>query len=190
MAACYESVTFDRCNALLAFAAGMKVSKVWQSTEPCVFLELGRLTDQPAVRGKRVCGQAALMIESHWRVERSRSIHFGSSFSQRRLARLLPGLVKLRVERLCVDPVTRELAVQLSDRRVFRTFTDWDTQPHWTVLAHDRSLVAMDPVWNDADVTPCLYISAGRPLIEYCFDPTEVDMKALRRLYRFPRGSG
>jgi len=190
MPTCYERLTFDQCNSLLSFAAGMKTSRVWQSVEPSVFLELGRLARKKTRLGTRSAGQTTLMIESDWRVDKPQSIHFGSSFSQGVLDRLLPGLVGLSICALEVDCGTHELRVRLSDGRVLRTFTEWASQPRWTILVHDRTLLPLDPVWKKVDVTPCIRMSRGHPELEYGFDEAHADLAALKQHYRLsPRSS-
>ena len=187
MAACYETLTIDQCNKMLVFAEGKRISRVWQGVEPAVFLELGRLTRETLLTRTRISGQATLMIESVWRVKKSRSVHFGSSFSKRIVDQRLAELVGLRVDALSIEPDTGELYLRFSDGRAFRTFVECDTQPKWTVLVRDCSLLQLDPVWKGVDVTPCFHIRAGRPEIEYCFDKTDADLAALKKRYRFPK---
>ena len=189
MSACYESLDLDGCNRLLGLLAGLRVSRVWQGAEPTVILAFGRLHRERFPRFTHVCGQVDLMVESDWRVEKPRSIHIGSSFSQRTLERLLPGLVGLRVTRLFVEAGPRELCAEFSDGRVFRTFGDWAPQPMWTVLVKDKSLIPLDPLWKGVDVTPCIHVERGRPQIQYAFDPSGADVKALKRRYRCPPGA-
>ena len=189
MTTCYESLTLDQCNSLLSSAEGLKVSRFWRSVEPGVFFELGRLSRKGTDRRKERSGQITLMVESVWRVEGPRSIHFGSSFSATIIEKRLADLVGLHVSSITADSETREMRLQFSDGRIFRTFCDWSSQPRWTVLFNDASLLPMDAAWQGVDVTPCLHISAGRPEIEYCFDEDEVDMPALVALvatYRSP----
>jgi hypothetical protein len=187
--ACYESLDFDKCNTLLALVAGLRVSRVWQSIEPTVIVQLGRLRRERLLRRTRLVGQVHLMIESDWRIEKSRCIHFGSSFSESARKRLLPGLIGLRATALSVEPRTRELCMEFSDGRALRTFTDWAQQPRWTVLFYDHSRLPMEPVWRGVDVTPCIHVQRGRPQIEYAFDKSGADVAALKRRYRCPRGS-
>ena len=125
------------------------------------------------------------MIEADWRVDKPRSIHFGSSFSERVREKRLAELVGLRIASLSVDPNTKELCVHFSDGRVLRTFTEWQSQPAWTVLVHDLSRIAMDGAWEGVDVIPCFHIRAGRPQIEYDFDEETADLTALKRRYGF-----
>ena len=44
MAACYESITYEEGESMLGLTIGMKISNIWQGVEPCLFLELGRLS--------------------------------------------------------------------------------------------------------------------------------------------------
>lgn len=187
MATCYEGITFDRCNSLLSVVSGMKVSRVRQSVDPCLFLELGRLKRIKVLDTHRSKGQVTLMIESDWRIEKPRSIQFGSAFSKGILRKSLPELVGTFVSSLLIDADSRELCAVLSDGRKLRTFSDWDTQPCWTILIRDRDLFPLDPVWSQVDVTPCLCMRLGRPCVTYCFDDRNADIAALKQLYRLPK---
>ena len=192
MAVCYESLTIIQCNALLSLAGGMKAARVWQSgVGTGVLLELGRLQKRALLTRKGFClkGQITLMVHSEWRVERPRSIMVGSLSPQRHVDRQLPSLVGLRVSELAVDPDWKELRLDFSDGRRFRTFEGRYRQPQWTALMHDDSLLSLADVWKNVDVTPCVHVMNGRPCIEYCFDPAGANLAALRKTYRVPRNA-
>jgi hypothetical protein len=100
------------------------------------------------------------------------------------LERRLPELVGLRAVSLAVESETRELRMQLSDARTFRTFSDWDTQPRWAVLFHDFSLFPLDAIWDGVDVTPCIHVTRGSLELEFDFDEANADLAALKKRYR------
>jgi hypothetical protein len=191
MAACYETVSKELSSSLLSRLVGLRVSRPWHGYGQTVFLELGKLrTETYVVSGKkrrRRNGQACLMIDPSWRIEKRLSIQFGSNFSD---AQVDKGLATLRGRLLTAASLTTglpELHVTFDDGRSLRTLADWVKQPRWTILVYDRSLVDLDPVWDGIDVVPALHVRAGRLEMEYDFDDKGVDVRRLAR-YRFPRG--
>jgi len=190
MAACYETVTSERCANLLGRIEGLRISRPWLGYANVLFLELGKLHTETLKTRRRTLrtrkGQVCFMIEPNWRVEKRRSIQFGSEFSDARIAKGVPSLRGQHVERIELTDGLPELQVTFDDGRCLRTFADWDTQPAWTILVHDRSLADLASVWDGIDVTPCLHVEQGRLQIEYDFDDRDIDLRRLRR-FRCPR---
>ena len=171
MATCYQRLTIADCNKLLSRCKGLKIAHVWRSIEPCVFVEVGRLTK--GHRTKNPCGQVTVMIEADWRVEKPRSIQIGSGFSSARIDKHLPTLIGVTVSGIEVVGRLPEIAIDLEDGRRFVTFTQWTTQPRWSIGFKDPSLLPLDPGWKEADVTPWIHVRAGRIEVEFCYDDTE-----------------
>ena len=191
MGPCYERLTSEACTAMLGTAVGLRVSRVWESVEPTVFLELGRLKRRPHHR--MACGQVTVMIESDWRVERGHTIWLGSCFKDSLRERRLEQLVGQRIAAITTEGRISELCILLQDNRGLTTYTDWRAHPQWTVLFYDVSLLNLHPVWNGVDVTPCLSTKRGKAEVQYCFDPAEMRKSArqhLKSLYGWTSGPG
>jgi len=76
-----------------------------------------------------------------------------------------------------------ELAIDLDDGSRFITFTNWTTQPGWSIGFKDRSLFPLDPGWKGIDLTPWIHVVAGRIVIEYCYDDTKASVRnAIKRI--------
>lgn len=126
-------------------------------------------------------GQITCHTESDWRVEKPRSIHFGSGFSDRRIDKLLNTLVGTRIIAISLLGRLPELKIELDDGRLISTFTNWDNQPRWSIGFNDVKLFNLRPLPPDADISPWLHVQRGRPEIEYCYDDTN---PAARRFFQ------
>jgi hypothetical protein len=119
MATCYQSLTVAECNQLLSACKGLKITHVWRSVSPCIFLEIGRLAK--VHRHHHPVGQVSVMVEADWRVEKPRSVEVGSGFSSTRIDKRLPTLVSAMVNSIEVTGRLPELAIGLDDGRRFVT---------------------------------------------------------------------
>lgn len=133
---------------VLSELAGMQITKTWLSVGSTIFLELGKLCETSLPSGNRMeSGEATIFIEWDWRVERPRSIEFGSTSSERRLKSGIQRLVGRRVREITVDGRLPELTIALSGDRWLRSFMTDASQPMWHVFLKDRS---------------CLFVERGR----------------------------
>jgi hypothetical protein len=181
MATCYQSLTVAECNQLLSACKGLKITHVWRSVSPCIFLEIGRLAK--VHRHHHPVGQVSVMVETDWRVEKPRSVEVGSGFSSTRIDKRLPTLVSAMVNSIEVTGRLPELAIGLDDGRRFVTFTTWMSQPRWAIGFRDLRLLPLDPGWQGIDVSPWIHVRAGRTEIEYCYDHTKASVrKAVKRM--------
>jgi hypothetical protein len=180
MATCYERVSVDDCNQILSACEGLLISHVWRSIDPCVCLEIGRLSEDDAGREH---GRLTLMTECHWRIERLRSIQVGSDFSARRIDNQLATLIGIAVSAIEISGRVPEISIDFGDGRRFRTFANWDRQPRWSIGFNDCSLFPLDPRWEGIDVTPWISVRSGRLEIEYCYDDSEASVrKTVKRI--------
>jgi len=113
---------------------GMGVSHVWRGAGTAIFLELGELTHGT---GRNAQGEASIMIEWSWRVERPQSVLFGSFSSLRKIEGQLQRLTGLTVEEIAVSGRLPEIVVRLSGNLWLHSFTTVEGQPEWSVLFHD-----------------------------------------------------
>lgn len=132
-------------------AVGLPVSHTWRGYGSAIFAELGRLrpperhppgSKLPPLREPR--GEVRLMIEWSWRVERPRSIQFGSWSTEARITSGVAGLAGERVATIGVDGRLPELVLGLTDGRWLRSFMTADGQPRWAVFLPDGSWLTVE----------------------------------------------
>ncbi len=125
---------------------GMPVSRTWQGHGSAIFFEFGKLSDKNYPKGpiRRENGDATLMIEWSWRIERPKSILFGSFSSQRKINNGLPKLEGLSVVEIAVCGRLPELVVQLTRGIWIHSFSTVEGQPQWCLFLPDGSWVYAD----------------------------------------------
>ena len=141
----------DQFLHLAGAAIGLPISAAWRGYGSALMLELGRLkadaTPRRTSRGKtltRLRGEIGIMIQWSWRVERARSIQFGSWSTDGRIDGGIGGLAGPRV--ISVDCIARlpELVVGMSDGRWIQAFMTAEGQPAWTLFLRDGSWLTVD----------------------------------------------
>ncbi len=181
MATCYDKLTVADCNDILLVCKGLKISHVWRSIGPCVFIEIGRLSKERRAKNPR--GQVSVRVAAQWRLERTRSIQVGSGFSDPRINNRLRTLVGTAIESIKLTDRLPEIDIDLEDGRRFVTFTNWNSQPQWSIGFKDLNLFPIDPQWSGIDVAPYIHVQSGRTEIEYCFDDTKASVRnAVKRM--------
>ena len=139
-------ITAAEFHEWLAPLVGMPVSRTWRGYGSALFLELGvlheehrpptRVNPEPRVSLK---GEATVMIQWSWRVERPRSIAFGSWSTDRRMDFGISRLTGHRVEGITVEGRIPELVITLSGGLWVHAFNTSEGQPEWTVFLPDES---------------------------------------------------
>jgi hypothetical protein len=131
---------------MLASVVGYPVASAWRGHGSALFLELGRIptprTATATARHPR--GEASIMIEWSWRVERRGSIAFGSFSSDARIDTGIASLAGPSVLGVAVVGRLPELSVALSDGRHLQSFMTAAGQPAWTVFLPDGSWVHVE----------------------------------------------
>jgi hypothetical protein len=129
---------------------GLPVSRPWRGYGSALFLELGTLREEPRPPsranpegGAYRVGEATVMIEWSWRVERPRSIAFGSWSTDRRMDFGISRLEGHRVEGIAVEGRLPELVVALSGGLWVHAFSTVEGQPQWTLFLADGSWVTV-----------------------------------------------
>ena len=84
------------------------------------------------------------MVEWSWRVERQRSIAFGSWSSDRRIDAGIERLAGPRVTDVTIAGRLPELVIALSDRRWVHTFKTAEGGPAWAVFLRDGTWVTVE----------------------------------------------
>jgi hypothetical protein len=171
MAAYYKSIAIEQGNALLRACIGRRIAHLWRSVDPCIFIEIGRLKKNPPLF-RNLSGQITIATESDWRVEKPRSIQFGSGFSDKRIDNLLPSLIGTRIISLEILGRLPELRIELDDSRVISTFTNWSNNPRWLIGFKDTNLFNLHSIPSKLDIEPWMHVKRGCLEIVYCYDDT------------------
>ena len=144
-------ITARELEGYFAPLVGMPVSRPWRGYGSALFLELGTLHEEPYPPSRRepqggvsLRGEAGVMIEWSWRVERPRSIAFGSWSTDRRMDFGIARLEGRRVEGITVEGRLPELVIALSGGLWVHAFNTSEGQPDWTVFLPDHSWITVD----------------------------------------------
>jgi len=133
-------ITAAEFRGWVAPLEGLAVSRAWRGHGTALFLELGALHEVPLLRGgTSLKGAATVMIEWSWRVERPRSIAFGSWSTDRRMDFGVARLQGRRVAGVTVEGRLPELVMALSGGVWVHAFSTVEGQPRWTVFLPDGS---------------------------------------------------
>lgn len=142
-------------SALLQSIVGLPVSRVWRGHGSAIFLEFGELSTRTSRRTSQESleGQASLMIEWSWRIERPKSILCGSWSHERRWSKALAQLVGAHVSSVECFGHLPEICVSLTNGlRVFSLMTA-EGQPMWALMFR-------------APVSKSVCVSRGRVIVE------------------------
>ena len=133
-----DDARFQRLTAPLV---GLPVTRPWRGYGSALFLELGPLKRVRITRraGHSLKGLASVMIEWGWRVERPRSVEFGSWSLDRRIDSGIRSLQRAKVESVQLDGRLPELSLGLSGGRWLRSFMISGGQPRWALFLPDGS---------------------------------------------------
>ena len=99
---------------------GQTISRTWRGYGSAIFLEIGELTEYELKRRNadvivRLRGEVTLMIEWSWRVEKVRSIAFGSWNSKRQIESGIEKLQGTEIESIELEGRLPEIVVGLSN---------------------------------------------------------------------------
>lgn len=109
---------------------GLPMSRAWRGAGTAIFLEIGPLSG--GAPGSPT-GVGSLMLQWSWRVERPRSIWFGSFSSDRRISNQLPKLESLSVSTISVSGRLPEVELGLGGKVTLRSFSTVEGQPEWSL---------------------------------------------------------
>jgi hypothetical protein len=122
----------DEFKALTKEIIGLPVSHSWRGFGSAIFLEIGELRRGSGENNPR--GEATVMLEWSWRVERLRSIYFGSFSGDRKIANGLAKLQGLEVLDVTIEGRLPELVVRLSGNIWVHSFNTIESQPEWCLF--------------------------------------------------------
>jgi hypothetical protein len=115
---------------------GLELSRPWRGHGTALFSEVGPLL-HTYERTKRPRAERGLEFSWSWRVESARSILFGSSSSDRRIARGVDSLAGLTIEGISLVGRLPELCVKLSGGLWIASYSASETQPDWSIFLSD-----------------------------------------------------
>jgi hypothetical protein len=164
-------ITVEQFNELARVAVGLPVSHTWRGYGSAIFAEFGRLRlperlpRASKVRLRQPRGEVGIMIEWSWRVERARSIAFGSWSTEARITAGVAALAGAHISAIGVEGRLPELVLGLSDGRWVRSFMTSDGQPRWAVFLPDGSWLTVERgrIVHDIQNRRRLRTSSSRP---------------------------
>lgn len=141
---------------------GLTVTRPWKGYGTALFLELGRLrkvsrgpkrqlpSGATVGGGYTLKGRATIMIEWDWRVERQRSIEFGSASSERKIVNGIERMKGLTIENIEVCGRIPELLIQFREKHWLRSSAVIEPQPQWSVFLLDGSWLCVEKgkIWH------------------------------------------
>jgi hypothetical protein len=121
------------------------VSRPWRGYGSALFLELGALREvrHHPDRPPSLEGEGTVMIQWSWRVERPRSIAFGSWSTDRKMDHGIARLGGRDATGITVEGRLPELVVTLSGGLWVHAFSTVEGQPQWTVFLPDQSWITV-----------------------------------------------
>ncbi len=140
-----EWITNEQFHNLTRPLIGLPVSETWRGAGSAIFFELGKLTEEQRQHKDGTThishrGEAGLMLEWSWRVERPKSVFFGSWSGNRIITNKLSKLQGLTVVDIAVEGRLPELVIQLSGGHWVHSFTTVDGHPQWCLFLNwDKS---------------------------------------------------
>lgn len=132
-------VSNSEFTTLVAPLVGKKISHVWRGFGSAIFLEIGELREIPPPKSSRkqeptLEGEYTIMIEWSWRVEKLRSIEFGSWSSVRLMTNRLPTLVGHSILGIHLIGRLPEIQIDLTRNRWVNSLQTAEGQPDWTIF--------------------------------------------------------
>jgi len=130
-------VTREEFDVLTSPLRGLPVSHAWRGHATAIFLEFGKLNRPPNANNAR--GEFGLDLEWCWRIEKQRSIWFGSDSGDRRITNQLSRLKGAVVKDVLLYGRLPEIQINLEDRYWVMSFVAQETKPEWALFLPDGS---------------------------------------------------
>ena len=120
---------------------GLPISRIWRGYGTSLFIELGKLSTKSnrLKNGKRISyqiGQISIFIGWDWRIERTKSIYFGSWSKDKIVNSRLPQLKGRTIISVDYEGRLPELVIKLSNGLWIHSFhvgSTGDTHPAWHI---------------------------------------------------------
>jgi hypothetical protein len=117
---------------------GKKISYVWRGYGSAIFLEIGKLTTEPNRNHPQ--GELSVMLEGSWRIEKIRSIYFGSWSSDKKIDNSLKKLLSLNILDISIEGRLPELSLKLENNLWLKSFQTAEGQPEWCIFIDDYAI--------------------------------------------------
>jgi len=133
-------ITLEQFNEFFRSIINLPINLVWRGYGSAVFLEIGEISEKVIYNTKRDKsrivkeGQFGLMIEWSWRVEKQKSIYFGSWSTDRIIDNRLPKLQHKTIKNIEVIGRLPELIIEISDGLWLHSFATSESQPRWCLF--------------------------------------------------------
>jgi hypothetical protein len=134
-----NSISTPQFHDLTRPLIGLPVSKTWQGIGSSIFFELGKLTETKRTRKNGIShisyrGEAGIMLEWSWRIERPKSIYMGSWSGERKITNGLNKLQNSTIIDITTEGRLPELVIQLSGGYWVHSFSTFKGQPKWCLF--------------------------------------------------------
>ncbi len=135
-----QVITQQAFEALTHPMIGLPISWVWRGYGSAIFLEIGELTSEESNPQKdevgKVCykGQYTIMLEWSWRVEKPKSIYFGSWSTNKVINNRLEKLKGNKIEAISIEGRLPELVIKISSNLWIHSFATSEGQPEWCLF--------------------------------------------------------
>lgn len=134
-----EVISTDEFQKMTRRLVGLPVSEVRRGFSSAIFFEFGELSRNGT---KHARGEATAMLEWSWRVEKARSVMFGSFSGERKIAHGLRTLVGRKLLDVAVEGRLPELVISLSGGLWVHSFTTVEGHPRWTLFLPGNTCVS------------------------------------------------
>lgn len=155
---------------------GLRLSRPWLGYANALFLELGSLHVEILPGRKRpvrrMRGQAGVMIDSDWRVEKQERFAFGRDSKDSLIRQGIRMLRGRRVRGVHLSPCGPELFLELEGGVHLHSFST-HSEPCWAVFLGDPSLFPRDPRWLEYDHSLLVTFDeeTGKLARQMCYGP-------------------
>ncbi len=128
-------VSLKEFHELTSSLVSLPISRPRGGYYRTALFHLGNLTERPFRDGRAILeGEASLMLEWDWRVEKGKAIWFSSRNCVTKREKGLASLTGETLRSVMVEGRLPELVIELSNDRWIRSFGLVEEQPTWTVF--------------------------------------------------------
>jgi hypothetical protein len=177
-----KAIASKRFQKITSPMVGLRVSKPWLGYANTFFLELGALhfeampilpsTKRFKLKTKTLRGQAGVMIDSDWRVERHGRFAFGRGSMDGHISAGFKEIRRRRVQSVALSQCGPELFLELEGGFHVHSFSNY-RPPCWAVFLEDPKLFPRDPRWFDFDHSLLVTFDEekGQLVKQMCYGP-------------------
>ena len=132
-------ISLRKFESLIEALVGLPINFVWKGYGSAIFLEFGKLTKNKKQNHPQ--GEFSVMLDCEWRIEKSRSIFFGSSSGLKRIENQISKLLNERVQSIHLLGLLPEIQICLSRSLRIVSFCTSEGQPDWTIFLPNKSYI-------------------------------------------------